>query len=52
MVKLNCINQEACLINWNHETYDIKQQFIVKFLKHLLNFSQILLNFLLNSVFH
>ncbi len=28
MVKLNCINQKACLINWNHETYNTKQQFI------------------------
>ncbi len=38
MVKLNLINQKACLINWNHETYDIQQQFIksltkIKFLR-------------------
>ncbi len=28
MVKLNFINQKACLINVNHKTYNIKQQFI------------------------
>ncbi len=28
MVKLNCIHQKASLFNWNHETYNIKQQFI------------------------
>ncbi len=35
MVKLNCINQKACLINWNHETYNTKQQFILKKIKAL-----------------
>ncbi len=27
MVKLKFIHQKACLIIWNHETYNIKQQF-------------------------
>ncbi len=28
MVKLNCIHQKAFLMNLNHETYNIIQQFI------------------------
>ncbi len=28
MVKCNISYQKACLINWNHETYHNKQQFI------------------------
>ncbi len=28
MVKLNCINQQACIINYNHETNTIKHEFI------------------------
>ncbi len=27
MVKLNCINQQACIINYNHETNTIKHEF-------------------------
>ncbi len=34
MVKLNCINKKACLINWNRETYTIYQQFIKKLKKY------------------
>ncbi len=33
MVKLNFINKKVCLINWNHETYTIEQQFITSLWK-------------------
>ncbi len=32
MIKLNSINQKACLINWNHETYNIKPLFTFTYL--------------------
>ncbi len=52
MVKLNVIHQEACLINWNHEAYIIKQQFIKSWTK--MTFSrpyEICIIFFSNSVF-
>ncbi len=58
MVKFNFIHQKACLMNWNHETYNIKQQFIKSLTRIKLRpfemffffFSQIQLYFLPNSV--
>ncbi len=56
MVKLNFIHQKACLINLNHEMYNIKHQFIksltkIMFLGSYEMFFFLIVLFLPNSAF-
>ncbi len=44
-----CINQKACLINWNRETYNSSQEFIKSLTKNIVRPNEMFYYFL-NSV--